>query len=116
LRFQCVLVSANQRFTMFREDGSPLRATVQVTFNEYTNAEAEARFVKLQTADYTKTHEVAQGETLAGIAQDSYGDPALWRPIALRNGLDDPRRLTPGQKLFIPRLPYREPGTDRVFS
>ena len=116
LQFQCVLASANQRFTMFREDGCPLRATVQVTFNEYTNPEAEARFKKKQTADYTKVHEVIEGQTLAGIAQEAYGDPALWRPIALRNGVDDPRRLTPGQKLFVPRLPYREPETDRVFS
>jgi nucleoid-associated protein YgaU len=111
-----VLVTANQRFTMFREDGCPLRATVQVTFNEYTNPDAQARFQKNQTADYTKLHTVVQGESLAGIAQAAYGDPTLWRPIALRNGLDDPRRLTPGQTLFVPRLPYREPGGDRVFA
>lgn len=116
LRFRCVLASANQRFTMFREDGSPVRATVTVTFNEYTNAEMQAKSAKLQTTDYTKVHEVSQGETLAGIANDAYGDPTLWRPIALRNAVDDPRRLTPGTKLLIPRLPYRAPGTNQVFA
>jgi nucleoid-associated protein YgaU len=116
LRFQCVLADASQQFTMFREDGCPVRATVTVTFQEYTNPEAVARSEKLQTADYTKVHEVVQGETLAGIAHKAYGDAALWRPIALKNELDDPRRLTPGRKLLIPRLPYRAPGGDEVFS
>jgi hypothetical protein len=116
LKFQCVLATANQKFTMFREDGCPVRATVQVTFQEYMTAEQEAEQVRRQTADYTKIHEVVEGESLAGIAYDTYGDAALWRPIALRNGLDDPRRLQPGQKLFVPRLPYRAPGGDVVFS
>ncbi len=116
LHFQCVLASANQKYTMFREDGCPVRATVTVTFNEYTNAEMEAKEIKRNTADYTKIHEVTQGETLAGIANEVYGNPALWRPIALRNGLDDPRRLTPGRKLLIPRLPFRAAGSDIVFS
>lgn len=116
LRFRCVLASANQKYTMFREDGCPVRATVTVTFNEYTNAEMEAKETKRATADYTKIHEVSEGETLAGIAQNTYGDPALWRPIALRNGLDDPRRLAAGQKLLIPRLPFRAAGSEVVFS
>lgn len=116
LQFQCVLASANQRYTMFRDDGCPVRATVQVTFQEYTNPDAEARWTKRQTADYTKVHRVVEGDTLAGIARAEYGDPGLWRPIALKNDLDDPRALPAGTRLLIPRLPYRAPGTDEVFT
>jgi hypothetical protein len=116
LTFRCVLASASQKFTMFKENGDPLRATVTVTFNEYTNTEMEAKETKRNTADYTKAHEVVEGDTLAGIAYAEYGDAGLWRPIALRNGLTDPRRLTPGRKLLIPRLPYRAPGSDVTFS
>jgi nucleoid-associated protein YgaU len=116
LTFRCVLVSASQKFTLFKQNGDPLRATVTVTFNEYVNAEMEAKFTKRKTADYTKTHEVAEGDTLPGIAYAAYGDAALWRPIALRNGLTDPRRLPVGVRLVVPRLPYRDPGTDRTFA
>lgn len=116
LKFQCVLVSASQQFTMFREDGCPLRAKVNVTFNEYVNRELEALTISRKTADYTKTHQVAQGETLSGIAQSAYGDATLWRPIALRNELSNPRWLQVGMKLIIPSLPYRAAGSDQTFG
>jgi hypothetical protein len=34
LSFTCVLAKASQRFIMFRPDGVPVRARLQVTFNE----------------------------------------------------------------------------------
>jgi nucleoid-associated protein YgaU len=115
LSMTCVLARANQRFTMFLADGRPVRATLQVSFNELRNADLEAREIKRETADYSKTREVRDGETLAAIAHAEYGNPALWRPIALRNGIDRPRALTAGQRLIIPRLPYRDPQTGEVF-
>ena len=116
LTFRCVLASASQKYTMFKQSGHPLRATVTASFSEYTNPEMEAKQAKRKTADYTKAHVVADGDTLAGIAYRSYGDAALWRPIALRNGLTDPRRLPAGRRLLIPRLPYRDPASDVTFS
>lgn len=116
LHFLCVLATATQRFTMFRSDGAPVRAKLQVTFNEYRNTDLEGKELKTETADYTKIHVVAQGETLAGIANRAYDDPGLWRPIALYNRLSDPRALQPGQKLNIPPLPYRDPDSEEVYS
>jgi len=116
LSFRCVLASASQQYTMFHERGYPLRAKLNVTFQEYTNRDLEARQVNRQTADYTKTHQVVEGDTLAGLAFSEYQDATLWRPIALRNGLDDPRKLTVGQMLVIPRLPYRAAGSDQTFG
>lgn len=114
LSFTCVLAKASQRFIMFRQDGVPLRARLQVTFNEFTNADLEAKEVKRETADYSQLYTVSQGETLAGIAARVYRNPALWRPIALRNGIDNPRELAVGQRLLVPRLPYRDPETGEV--
>jgi len=45
-----------------------------------------------------------RGDTLALVAANFYFDPANWRPIALANGIDDPRRLKPGAELTIPSL------------
>ena len=39
---------------------------------------------------------------------------ATWRPIAIHNGIDDPRALDIGQRLEIPRLPFRDPETGEV--
>lgn len=115
LSFTCVLARASQRFILFLPDGTPVRARLQVTFNEFRNVEQEAKEIKRETADYSKLHVVSQGETLSAIAGRLYGNPALWRPIALRNRLADSRRLATGLELIIPQLPYRDPKTGEVF-
>jgi nucleoid-associated protein YgaU len=111
LQFRGVLARASQRFILFTNDGVPVRARLTVTFNEYVDAEREGKEVNRQTADFTKLHEVTQGETLAGIATKHYGSPMPWRAIALANGLDDPRGLFAGQRLRVPSLPFRDPET-----
>jgi nucleoid-associated protein YgaU len=116
LTFTCVLARAAQRFIMFRPDGVPIRARLQVTFNEFRDVELEAKEIKRETADYTKRHTVGQDETLSGIAAATYGDASMWRPIAIRNGIDDPRELAVGLQLAIPSLPYRDPDSGEVFA
>ena len=116
LAFTCVLTRATQKFIMFLPDGTPVRARVQATFSQYNNAELEAKEIKRETADYSKFHVVKPGEKMASIAAAAYGDPRLWRAIALRNAVADPRALEAGQRLAIPRLPYRDPSTGEVFQ
>ena len=116
LRFQCVLAKASQKFVLFLPSGQPVRARVQVSFQEFSNSSLEAKEIKRETADFTKVHTVAQGETLSGIAAKVYANATLWRPLAIRNGIDDPRRLAPGQKLVVPRLPFADPESGEVFQ
>jgi nucleoid-associated protein YgaU len=116
LAFTCVLAHCTQRYTMFLPDGTPVRARLTVTFNEYRNVELEAKEIKRETSDYSKRHVVSQGETLSAIAGVEYGDPRLWRVIAIANGLQRARGLAPGLKLLLPNLPYRDPESGRVYS
>jgi nucleoid-associated protein YgaU len=116
LSFICVLAKVSQRFVMFLPDGTPVRARLQVTFDEFADPLLQAMAQKNQTADYTKLHVVAEGETLSGIAGRLYDDPTLWRPIALVNALEDPRLLAVGQQLVVPRLPFRDPETGEVIQ
>jgi nucleoid-associated protein YgaU len=109
-----VLASVSERFVMFLPSGVPVRARLEVTFNEFTNDDLEAKETKRETADYSRVWVVAQGETLSGIAARVYADPAHWRPIAIKNRVDDPRALEVGQRLLIPRLPFRDPETGEV--
>jgi hypothetical protein len=114
LTFRGVLARATQRFTMFLESGVPVRAQLQVTFNEWLSAADEAKEAKRQTADFSRVHAVGERETLSGIAAGTYGDPRKWRPIAIANALESPRRLPIGRTLTIPALPYRDPQTGEV--
>lgn len=116
LAFRGVLARASQRFILFREDGVPLRARLNVTFNEYLDPEQEARLVNRQTADFSKEHVVLQGETLSGIAGKRYKNPQLWRPIAIFNDIANPREIAPGRRLRIPALPFIDPDTGERFG
>lgn len=106
LSFTCVLARASQKFLLFRDNGTPVRARLTVTFNEFTNAEREAKEINRQTADFTKAHVVKQGETLSQIAAQRYENAQAWRPIAIANNLDDPQGIFPGLELQIPALPF----------
>ena len=116
LSFTCVLARASQRFIMFLPDGTPVRARLQVTFNEFRNTDLEAKEIKRETSNFSKFHVVCDGETISSIAAKTIGDPTMWRPIALRNGIDHPKRLPVGMTLIVPQLPYRDPLTGEVFQ
>jgi hypothetical protein len=116
LKFTCVLARVTQRFIMFMSNGDPVRARLSVTFNELCDVDQEAKEIKRETADFTKFYSVAQGETISGIAGKVYGNPKVWRAIALRNRLENPRTLATGMRLVIPRLPYRNPETGEVYQ
>ena len=97
LNLRCVLSRVSQHFIMFMPDGVPVRARLNCTFIEYVDPEQEAKAANLQTADFSKVHVVTRGETLSGIAAARYQDPTRWRPIALANGIADPRALDRGR-------------------
>ncbi len=115
LNFTGVVSRVNQRFTMFLDSGIPVRARLQVTFQEWKTAVQEAKEVRRQTSDYTRRYRLAQGETLAQVAATFYRDPTLWRPIAIANGIDDPRRIETARELTVPKLPYRDPDSGLLF-
>ena len=114
LSFTCVLARCSQKFVMFLGDGTPVRARLQVSFQGYNNGATELKEIKRQTADYSKSYTVAQGDTLSKIAGVVYGNPASWRPIGMNNGLDDSIHLMIGMQLLVPQLPYRDPETGQV--
>lgn len=102
--FVAVLESLATTFVLFGEDGTPLRARMSLSFKEYRTIGAQLKELNLQSPDVEKSYVVRVGDTLASIAFQAFKDPALWREIAQANDLTDPRRLTPGMTLTIPRL------------
>lgn len=116
LFLRCVLARVSQKFLFFLDDGRPVRAQLTVTFNEMIDEEQEAKRVNRQTADFTKTHAVLQDETLSSIANRFYNNSLLWRPIAVANGIVDPRSIEIGQLLQIPSLPFTDRESGEVIG
>jgi len=105
--FQWVLQRLSQTFTLFLDDGTPVRATLACTFQQWISNQEEAQRQNRQSSDVPKTHIVKRGETLSSIAGKEFKDPTLWRSIAQANDIDNPRHLAPGRILAIPTLKSR---------
>lgn len=103
-KFEGIVEDLTQRFTMFLSDGTPVRATLNVTFKEYKTAKDQATRKPNNSPDHTKRRTLKQGETLSLIAAEEYDDPGEWRRIADANGIDDPRDVAPGTVLSLPPI------------
>lgn len=101
--FNCVLERVTKKFTMFNSDGVPVRARLNITLKEF-KMQLNSRERELQSPDKTKVYIAKQGDSLWAIAYREYGDPDMWRPIAQKNNIYDPRSLKPGTELIIPPL------------
>jgi len=95
------LESVNVKYTMFKPDGTPVRATADINLKEVpddlgpqnpTSGSIQAR----------KTHVISDGDTLQSIATREYDNPNLWRGLAAFNEIDDPMRLSIGSRILIP--------------
>jgi hypothetical protein len=102
--FTGVVTSLRKKMTLFSEDGRTLRARLTLSLKSYKSAEVQLRELKLLSPDRTHVRVLREGETLAHIAREAYGDPRMWRPIALANGIERPRFVAPGTPLQIPAL------------
>jgi LysM repeat protein len=102
--FQAVVEQVGGRFTLFLSDGTPVRATLSVTFKEFVEVDMLAKETPTESADHAKTYVVKRGDTLASIAAAEYGDAGAWREIARANRIADPMNLTPGTRLSLPAL------------
>lgn len=98
--FQGVVSSLTQNFTLFRSNGRPVRADLTVVFTEFLSQTKDQK----KTDPELTTHLIKRGDTLSSIAADVYRDPTRWRIIATENNLDDPRQLSIGQLLTIPKM------------
>jgi hypothetical protein len=101
--FVSYITQMTQNFTLFKPDGTPVRASVSVTFTQYTDVN-----------DYPKQNptsgggpiervwHVVAGDRLDTIAAEVYDDAGKWRLIAEHNRITNPLALHPGQQLCIP--------------
>jgi nucleoid-associated protein YgaU len=104
LPFTGVVEGITQKFTMFLDDGTPVRATLDVQFKGIEDPEKQFKRTPRRRSSplQAKTRVVKQGDSLWSIAAAEYGNPAKWRQIAESNNITNPRQLEPGVVLTIP--------------
>lgn len=102
-RFVAYIQSMTQRFTLFKPDGTPVRAKVDVTFKGYTDVEDHGpQNPSSGGGPIERVWRVIAGDRLDTIAAEVYRDATKWRLIAQHNNLVNPLALRPGQQLRIP--------------
>lgn len=103
ISFIGVVRSVSARFSLFRPDGTAVRATCDLQLEE----------LPVQTPRQNPTsggtgaphlHVFVAGDSLPSIAYHRYGDPQRWRTVADANGIDDPARIPYGRRMVIPSL------------
>ena len=101
-----VLTQVDQNFSLFLEDGTPVRATLNCSFQE------KERQGSLGSSGATGSgsapgeggvaaHLVKGAETLSAIHGRYAGDVSSWRETAVQNGIWNPRRLATGGLINI---------------
>jgi nucleoid-associated protein YgaU len=102
--FTGVVTSFKEKYSLFDERGKILRARVTLSLKSYEAVEVQLREMRLRSPDRTRVRVVRDGETLAAISAEVYGDARLWRVLADANSIDRPRFVRAGTALYVPSL------------
>ncbi len=104
LAFKAIIEKLSRKITLFQPEGTAARASLTVTFKEYKTLPELIHEPPLQSSDKSKRRVIVGLDSLWSLAAREYGDATLWRPIAVRNDLDDPRDVGPGDWVMVPPL------------
>jgi hypothetical protein len=102
--FTCRLTALTLTYTLFKPDGTPLRARAKTTFISYNDETELALSANKSSPDLSHVLTVKAGDTLPLICYDIYGSSAYYFQVARVNGLSDFRNLVAGTHLLFPPL------------
>jgi len=103
--FKGRLTSFNVSVTMFRADGAPLRAKVDLAFiSADTAAEADQKAVQAANKTVEQRRVVKAGDTLSSLCKDVYGSASGYMNVVKYNQLTNFTLLTPGTELIFPPM------------
>jgi Contractile injection system tube protein len=99
--FTGFLKQVQAEYTMFSPDGTPLRATASIALQRVPD---NPQGTNPTSGGITGRRSALLGDCdcLATVAQATYGDPGMWRAIAVANGIEDPARVPAGTRLLVP--------------
>ena len=104
LLFQGRLTTFNVTYTLFRPDGTPVRAKVDLAFVSFTDNQTLDLIAYNQQVDLMRQHVLQAGDTLPQLSQAMYGDAKHYLQVTQHNGLVHFRKLVTGMVLKFPPL------------
>lgn len=100
----CMCESFNTSYTLFKPDGTPLRAKVSLSFTEYTKPEIEENTTGNNSPDMTEAELIREGDSLPNMCLDKYDSIGQYINVARYNGLVNFRKLETGSNLILPPI------------
>lgn len=89
-------------YTLFKPDGSPLRARAACVFVESLSDALRTAKERAESPDLTHIRSVKGDESLALMAHRIYNDPAYYVEVAAANKLQSLRNLEVGARIHFP--------------
>lgn len=102
--FDCILTNLQITYTLFSQDGSPLRAKINATFLDYRENLRRVLEEDKKSPDLTRVHSMVEGENLPLLTYRSYNDPKYYLEVAKVNGMTNFRNLEVGQEIVLPSI------------
>jgi hypothetical protein len=102
LQARCVLSSMSVDYKLFRPDGTPIRASVQLSFNSYSSSISLSRTSATTAKQSTQFVTVSEGESLPSLCNRIYGRSDYYLDVARYNGIFAFRKLKTGSRLKFP--------------
>lgn len=104
ITFKGVLVSFDISYTLFRPDGSPLRAKISLGFSQYISPETVTKTDAAASPDMTHMVTVVEGMSLPQMCLDVWNDESHYVQVAKYNGLNKFRNLKGIGELIFPPI------------
>jgi hypothetical protein len=104
LNFKCRLSTLDIRYTLFKPDGTPLRARATAAFIVFYDEKELARMATNNSPDLSHLVTVKGGDTLPLLCYEIYGSSTPYLEVARVNGLENFRNLVTGTQILFPPL------------
>lgn len=98
------LKTLDTEYTLFDADGLPLRAELKVTLTGYCSQKEEKKHFSKRSPDVSRLVTLKEGQTLASLCYEIYGDALLVGQVARFNNLNGYRSIPAGTQLLMPML------------
>jgi len=108
LRFPCILTNLDINYTLFNQDGVPIRAKLSCTFVNYIAQEQRVARERRNSPDLSHVRQVKEGDRLDLLSNQIYNNSQLMLQVAKANGLASIRPAKVGAVLSFPPIDKTE--------
>ncbi|MBB5636869.1 LysM repeat protein [Pedobacter cryoconitis] len=102
--FKGVCTSYNVKYTLFKPDGTCLRAEVSMEFKASVDPQTKVNKAANSSPDLTHARTVKAGDTLPLMTYRIYGTSAYYMEVARINNLSNINAIKPGDQIYFPPL------------